>query len=480
MPYVGQKPADIIATAVDTTTGKFSGVVDADAGITVDNITIDGTEIDLSSGDLTIDVAGNINIDADGGSITLKDGGTQFGLLAKVSEGLGIYASVADKDIFFKGTDGGSAITALQLDMSDAGSAIFNHNVKLPDNGIVALGAGSDLSLSSNGTNGTIAAPNGTLAIDVAGDITLDAGGGDIILKDDGTEFGNIANSSSDLQIVSIVSNKDIIFRGNDGGSFLNALTLDMSDAGSAIFNHDISLPDNGKILLGGSADFQIYHDSSNAYLRNELQDSDIIIQGNDGGTQSEIARFDVSTRGFAIGANETGLHTCVIKGDTGGNAVLKTQNSAGSGNTTTYLSFMDGSGSASANSAHFQGYNGANNFYLLGNGTHTFTSDEIAKKNIETTRDGYLEDLAKLRVVKYNWKEDEDGADKELGLIAQEVEKVFPKLVMLDIDPQIEDADKKKMIKTTVLPFMLLKALQEANTKIEALTARITALESA
>ena len=40
----------------------------------------------------------------------------------------------------------------------------------------------------------------------------------------------------------------------------------------------------------------------------------------------------------------------------------------------------------------------------------------------------------------------------------------------MLDFDPQIEDKDKKKMIKVSVLPFMLLKALQEANTKIEAL----------
>ena len=34
----------------------FNGVVTANAGVVVDNITIDGTEIDLSSGSLTIDV----------------------------------------------------------------------------------------------------------------------------------------------------------------------------------------------------------------------------------------------------------------------------------------------------------------------------------------------------------------------------------------------------------------------------------------
>ena len=82
MPYIGKKPADTIATAVDTTTGTFSGAVsaaslDADGGVTVDNITIDGTEIDLSSGDLTIDVAGDIILDADGGEVIIKDGGTE-------------------------------------------------------------------------------------------------------------------------------------------------------------------------------------------------------------------------------------------------------------------------------------------------------------------------------------------------------------------------------------------------------------------
>ena len=43
-----------------------TGAVTANAGVSVDNITIDGTEIDLSSGDLTIDVAGDIKLDADG------------------------------------------------------------------------------------------------------------------------------------------------------------------------------------------------------------------------------------------------------------------------------------------------------------------------------------------------------------------------------------------------------------------------------
>jgi len=115
--------------------------------------------------------------------------------------------------------------------------------------------------------------------------------------------------------------------------------------------------------------------------------------------------------------------------------------------------------------------------FNLHGNGSSTFSSDERLKKNIETTRDGYLEDLAKLRVVKYNWHCHDDSTDKELGLIAQEVQKVFPKLVVED-DVELNGIEKPLAIKNSVLPMMLLKALQEANTKITALEARITTLE--
>ena len=39
-----------------------------------------------------------------------------------------------------------------------------------------------------------------------------------------------------------MVNNKDIIFKGEDGGSGVTALTLDMSDAGSAIFNNNVGI----------------------------------------------------------------------------------------------------------------------------------------------------------------------------------------------------------------------------------------------
>ena len=113
-----------------TTTGAISaGSLTANGGVTIDNITIDGTEIDLSSGDLTIDVAGDITLDSDDGVIRFKDAGTQIGNFANNSSNFHVNVSVQDKDFVVNGNDGGSTITAMTLDMSGAGAATFNNDV---------------------------------------------------------------------------------------------------------------------------------------------------------------------------------------------------------------------------------------------------------------------------------------------------------------------------------------------------------------
>jgi len=63
MPYVGQKPADIISTAVDTVTGKFSGEVDAASLDISGNIDVDGTtNLDVTDIDGTLNVAGETTL----------------------------------------------------------------------------------------------------------------------------------------------------------------------------------------------------------------------------------------------------------------------------------------------------------------------------------------------------------------------------------------------------------------------------------
>ena len=98
----------------------------------------------------------------------------------------------------------------------------------------------------------------GDLILDVTGDITLDANGGDWAFDDNGTTIGAIVNSSTNFVIKSAVSNSDLLFQGNDGGSIITALTLDMSEAGAATFNNNVTafsderLKDNIETLEDG------------------------------------------------------------------------------------------------------------------------------------------------------------------------------------------------------------------------------------
>jgi len=236
-----------------------SALTDLDGGITIDNITIDGTEIDLSSGDLTIDVAGDILLDADGADVKFFDDGTQVGQIEMATASFNIRSMVSDADLLFKGNDGGSTITALTLDMSDAGTGIFNHDVRVGDNSFFIGGAGDDITMSSDGTNGIIQTGNGSFTVDCADDIVLDADGGTIVFKDGGTEIGFLSlDNSGFFDIFSSVSDNDLRIRGNDGGSTINALTFDMSDAGAATFNNNVTafsderLKDNIETLEDG------------------------------------------------------------------------------------------------------------------------------------------------------------------------------------------------------------------------------------
>ena len=120
---------DVTGTLAVSGTSAFTGKITSNNGIDIDNINIDGTTIALSSGDLTIDVAADIILDAGGEHILFKDDGTQWGQIEGGSQNFNISSSISDKDIIFFGNDGGSTVTALTLDMSAAGAATFNSSV---------------------------------------------------------------------------------------------------------------------------------------------------------------------------------------------------------------------------------------------------------------------------------------------------------------------------------------------------------------
>jgi hypothetical protein len=74
---------DLGTSVVELKNGYFDGTLFADTGSFGDNdyLTIVNNEIDVSSGNLTLDVAGDIILDADGGDVTLKDATVTYGNL---------------------------------------------------------------------------------------------------------------------------------------------------------------------------------------------------------------------------------------------------------------------------------------------------------------------------------------------------------------------------------------------------------------
>jgi len=90
-----------------TATGAVTGGSAVfDGGVAIDNITIDGTEIDLSSGDLTVDVAGDIILDAGGGDLKFAVAGTEILSVTNSSSDVIIKPIVDAKDLIFQQRDG--------------------------------------------------------------------------------------------------------------------------------------------------------------------------------------------------------------------------------------------------------------------------------------------------------------------------------------------------------------------------------------
>ena len=113
--------APVTALTFSAANAAFSGDVDVAGTIT-------------KTGNLRIDSSGTIFLDADSGNIDFEDGGTTFFRISKPASDTDaeLYSVQPDADIVFKGNDSdssGGTITALTLDMSEAGAANFNSTI---------------------------------------------------------------------------------------------------------------------------------------------------------------------------------------------------------------------------------------------------------------------------------------------------------------------------------------------------------------
>jgi hypothetical protein len=109
-------------------------------------------------------------------------------------------------------------------------------------------------------------------------------------------------------------------------------------------------------------------------------------------------------------------------------------------------------------------------------NNSYGAISDIKLKENIVDVSPK-LADLMQVRIVNYNFKEGQ--THKQIGVIAQELEQVFPAMVdeVPDTDHDGNDlGTTTKQVKYSVFVPMLIKAMQEQQAIIESLKARLDA----
>ena len=226
--------------STETSSGNVSHVLVDVSGtlkkITASNLGITGATAadDIGAGDAAVNfttTSGNITIDAQAG----------------------------DADIIFKGTDDTSDITALTLDMSEAGKAIFNGAISATT---ITLSADGGVIVPDDGNIGS-ASSTAAMQISSGGIVTFVD---DIKIKDGGT-IGS-ATTAGAITIASggavTLSNGLIVADGGSIGSASDTNAITISSGGDvALTGGGLSLIDGEEIVLGTNSDVAIEYDES-------------------------------------------------------------------------------------------------------------------------------------------------------------------------------------------------------------------------
>ena len=379
------------------------------------------------------------------------------------------------------------------------------------------------------------------------GDLFLDIAGGDIYIRDVSgpTTMAKISHVSSDLVIQSTVQDKDIIFKQNDGGTEgdVTALTLDGSAGGAAIFNSSITATEldisgnvdidgttnldavdiDGSVQIDGPVtigvdgtgkDLKAYGDTAGSYMLWDESDDELVLKGanlvvghtapvlpggatpvyNQIGTTQNTASMGITrysanaagvqlfiskSRNGTIGTNTHGDTNDQVGGlyfthadGTNDNlalevATIKAELEADTVSNKAFgrLTFWTANDSGSATERLRINKDGD----VTGtHGTYHESSDVRLKENITTIPDA-LNKVESLRGVNFTWKDTEHkGSNLKMGFIAQEVEEVVPEVVHTQ-----DDEMKTKAVEHQYITGLLVEAVKELSNKVKELEAK-------
>jgi len=271
--------------------------------------------IDVNGAEFVLDANGNTSLTADtDDEIDIKVGGTDISTIKSTGfhniDNVKFVAGAGDDlQLYHDGTN--SFLTnsegALKIATETSGIAVtIGHTtseVTIADNATVTGNLTVTGTLTQTGTqtfdggidvdnfniNGTtLALSSGDMLIDVAGDITFDADGGDFKFSDGGTQILNIANSSSDVVIKPTVDAKDIIFQQYDGTEVARIednATFNVSVAGKFAYA--------GTAVTSTAAELNIV-DGGTSATSTTVADADRVVM-NDNGTMVQVAVTDLA-----------------------------------------------------------------------------------------------------------------------------------------------------------------------------------------
>ena len=409
----------------------------------------------------------------------------------------------------------GTNSPAYKLDVN--GTARFQGSVRFPDSIGATFGDSGDLQIFHNGSYGNITNGTGNLYIDNTTDNADmyfrvdDAGTLFTAMRIDGSEIGNVhlpndgqnlyIGQNNDIRLVhlsgtnymytyngpfylgAVSTDQDVFIRGNDGGASINAVQFDMSDAGTAIFNHDIWLKDDlSAIRFGAGKDGSIYSYQDDLWIANQTAGQDTIFRNlNSAGTTYVDNLFiDGSAERVGIGtiSPSSKLHVkdaTDISMDASANGQVRVE-----GNGYALGIALNGSGAFIYQNSSLRfmafGNNETEQVRLTTGGALHVVNDVVAysstpsdkklKTNIKDIDYG-LDTILKLKPKQYDWKKDNRH---DIGFIAQEVEEVIPEIIKDNewFDDKIKTMDYEK------LTAVLIKAVQEQQQQINELKEKL------
>ena len=222
---------------------------------------------------------------------------------------------------------------------------------------------------------------------------------------------------------------------------------------------------------------FQIFTNNAGTLTNNrfEIDGTEVTINESGGNFDFRIESSDSSTM-FEVDAGNN--QVTVTKALHGPGAFVVSNNSTNGTDVEAIITSLT-SDSNNTNCFHMKSTTqGVASYGLRGDGSSTFTSDERLKTDIVDVEDGLLEKLNSVRFVNFKWKAD-PKSPVQMGVIAQELEKIFPDLVVED-DDAVGTGETYKSVSYGKLNLIAIKAIQEQQTLIETLEAKVKALEEA